>query len=190
MNHGLEHERPEDVTEEDLPEGVVLRDHVVDGIREYDQRLPMWWLIILFGVIGFSIIYWVVIDDRRYNGRTHPALEEKLDAVETARLESSIDVTDDSRFYQMASNESFIEAGKATFEKHCVACHGKDMKGGIGFNLIDDEWVHGSKPSEIYVSVSEGFPEKGMQPWETLLGQKRITEVVAYILSRNPELIP
>jgi cytochrome c oxidase cbb3-type subunit 3 len=190
MKHGLEHDKPEDVTEEDLPEGVVLRDHVVDGIREYDQRLPMWWLIILFGMILFSVIYWVVIDDRRFEGGEHPVLEAKLEAVETIRLANSIDITNNDMFYQMASKPSFIDAGKATFEKHCTACHGKDMQGGIGFNLVDDEWIHGSQPSEMYVSVSQGFLDKGMQPWETLLGQKRIAEVVAYVLSKNPELLP
>ena len=56
------------VKQEDLPEGVILRDHVVDGIQEYDQRLPFWWLCILFGVIGFSIVYWLVIDDRTFTG--------------------------------------------------------------------------------------------------------------------------
>lgn len=190
MKHGLEHDTQDDVTEEDLPEGVILRDHVVDGIREYDQRLPMWWLVILFGVIGFSIIYWLVIDDRRFEGGTHPGLEAKLEAVKTARLANSIDVTDDELFYEMATNASFVEAGKAAFTDNCAACHGKDLQGGIGFNLVDDEWVHGSEPSEIYVSVAKGFPEKGMQPWETLLGQKRIAEVVAYVLSENPELMP
>lgn len=190
MKHGLEHDKPEDVTEEDLPEGVVLRDHVVDGIREYDQRLPIWWLIILFGVIIFSIIYWVAIDDRRFEGGLHPDLEAKLQVVQATRLANSIDVTNDDLFFEMASNQSFISAGEATFEANCVACHGKNLEGGIGFNLVDDEWVHGSKPSEIYVSVSDGFPEKGMQPWETLLGQKRIAEVVAYVLSKNPGLKP
>lgn len=190
MKHGLEHDKPEDVTEEDLPEGVILRDHVVDGIREYDQRLPMWWLIILFGVIGFSIIYWIVIDDRRFEGGVHPALEAKLEAVQTARLANSIDITNDTLFFEMASNSSFVAAGKETFEANCVACHGKNLEGGIGFNLVDDEWVHGSAPSELYVSISDGFPEKGMQPWETLLGQKRIAEVVAYVLSKNPGLMP
>lgn len=190
MKHGLEHDKPEDVTEEDLPEGVILRDHVVDGIREYDQRLPMWWLTILFGVIFFSIIYWVVIDDRRYEGGIDHALEAKLEEVAAARLASSIDVTNDELFFEMASNSSFVEAGRATYEANCIACHGKDLKGGIGFNLVDDEWVHGAKPSEIYVSIANGFIEKGMQPWETLLGQKRIAEVVSYVLSKNPELQP
>jgi len=190
MKHGLEHDKPEDVTEDDLPEGVILRDHVVDGIREYDQRLPMWWLIILFAMIGFSIIYWVVLDDRRFEGANHPALQEKLEAIATKRLANSIDVTNDTLFWEMANNPTFVSAGKETFNANCIACHGKDLEGGIGFNLVDDEWIHGSQPSEMYVSISEGFLDKGMQPWEPLLGQKRIAEVVAYVLNKNPGLQP
>lgn len=185
MKHGLEHDKPEDVEEEDLPEGVILRDHVVDGIREYDQRLPMWWLIILFSVIFFSIIYWVVIDDRRFEGGVDPALEIKLAELQTKKLSSSIDVTNNDLFYEMASNSTFVSAGKESFEANCIACHGKNLQGGIGFNLVDKEWVHGAHPSEIYVSIADGFPDKGMQPWESLLGQKRIAEVVAYIISEN-----
>jgi Cytochrome c, mono- and diheme variants len=178
------------VKQEDLPEGVVLRDHVVDGIQEYDQRLPRWWLIILFSVILFSIIYWMVMDNRQYVGGKDEQLEAKLQAIETKRLANSIDVTNDDLFWQMGSNPAFVSSGQATFEANCVACHGKELQGGIGFNLVDDEWVHGGKPSEIYHTVDEGVPEKGMQAWGPLLGQKRIAEVVAYILSKNPNLKP
>lgn len=181
---------PELVKQEDLPEGVILRDHVVDGIQEYDQRLPMWWLIILFGVMIFSIIYWIVIDDRRFEGGIDPALEVKLEALNSARLANSIDVTNDALFWEMAANDSFVSAGKASYEANCVACHGQDLQGGIGFNLVDGEWIHGSNPSEIYISVSQGFPDKGMLPWENILGQKRIAEVVAYVLSKNPGIKP
>jgi cytochrome c oxidase cbb3-type subunit 3 len=69
-----------------------------------------------------------------------------------------------------------------------VACHGKELKGGIGFNLVDAEWIHGARPAEIYHTIAAGVPEKGMQAWESQLGQKRIAEVVAYILSKNPGL--
>lgn len=176
------------VKQEDLPEGVILRDHVVDGIQEYDQRLPFWWLCILFGMIIFSIVYWLVVDDRSFIGGQKQALDSKLAKVDAIRLANSIDVTNDDLFWQMSSNPSFVSAGKATFEANCVACHGKELQGGIGFNLVDDEWVHGSKPSEIYVTISHGVPDKGMQAWETLLGQKRIAEVVSYVLSKNPNL--
>jgi cytochrome c oxidase cbb3-type subunit 3 len=190
MKHGLEHEKPEDVTQEDLPEGVILRDHVVDGIREYDQRLPSWWLVILYSAIAFSIIYWVVIDDRSHNGGKDASLDAKLAELNTKKLASSIDVTNDDLFWEMASNPTFIAAGKENFETNCVACHGANLQGGIGFNLVDEEWIHGSTPSEVYVSVANGFPEKGMQEWEPLLGQKRIAEIVAYVLSKNSNLKP
>ncbi|MEM1222456.1 MAG: c-type cytochrome [Verrucomicrobiota bacterium] len=185
MNHkDTENENPL-VKQEDLPPGVVLRDHVVDGIQEYDQRLPNWWLIILFGMLVFSTIYWIITDQHGYRGHEDSKLEKKLTAIQAVRLANSIDVSNDGLFWEMSVNPGFVSSGKATFEANCVACHGQNLEGGIGFNLVDSEWIHGARPSEIYVSVSEGFPEKGMLPWEPLLGQKRIAEVVAYVLSRN-----
>lgn len=183
---------PELVKQEDLPDGIILRDHVVDGIQEYDQRLPMWWLMILFGVMIYSVIYWVVLDDRRFEGGANPALDEELQAIESIRLANSIDVTNDELFWEMAGNPTFVNAGKATYDAFCFACHGPDLQGGIGFNLVDAEWVHGSRPSEIYITVSQGAPDKtkGMVAWEPQLGQKKVAEVVAYVLSKNPGLKP
>ncbi|MDQ8209285.1 c-type cytochrome [Coraliomargarita sp. SDUM461003] len=178
------------VKQEDLPEGVILRDHVVDGIQEYDQRLPFWWLCILFSVIAFSIVYWLVLDDRSFNGSAHQELEAQLQAVAAKRLANSIDVTNDDLFFEMAGTAQFVSAGENTFMTNCVACHGKELQGGIGFNLVDEEWVHGSNPSEIYNTIAHGVPEKGMQAWESQLGQKRIAEVVAFVLSKNPGLKP
>lgn len=178
------------VKQEDLPEGVILRDHVVDGIQEYDQRLPFWWLCILFGMFIFSVVYWLVIDDRSFVGKSDHQLDSKLAEVNAVRLANSIDVTNDDIFWEMSNNPAFVSEGKAIFEGNCVACHGKELQGGIGFNLVDAEWVHGSRPSEIYITVSKGAPDpsKGMQAWEPMLGQKRIAQVVAYVLSKNPNL--
>ncbi len=181
----IDDNKPLPVKQEDLPEGVILRDHVVDGIQEYDQRLPFWWLCILFGVIGFSIVYWLVIDDRTFTGSEDAQLERKLATIEATRLANSIDVSNDELFWEMSANASIVAAGKKSFETQCVACHGKDLMGGIGFNLVDEEWVHGSKPSRIYANIHGGINGTGMQSFKTVLGQKRITEVVAYILSKN-----
>lgn len=178
-----------DFHKEELPKGVVLKPHSHDGIFEYDQRLPRWWLLTLFGAVLFSAIYWLMLDIKSYEGETHQEMEARMAAIQSLRLANSIDVTDNNRFWEMANTKSIVQSGEATFQTNCVACHNADLTGGIGFNLVDAEWVHGAAPASIYQTVFNGVPEKGMQAWGSLLGQKRIAEVVSYILSKNDRKI-
>jgi cytochrome c oxidase cbb3-type subunit 3 len=178
-----------DFHKEELPKGVVLMPHSHDGIHEYDQRLPSWWLLTLFGAVFFSAIYWLMLDVKSYDGETHQEMEAQMATIEALRLASSIDVTDNNRFWDMAANKAILNSGEATFQTNCVACHNADLTGGIGFNLVDAEWIHGAAPASIYRTVFSGVPEKGMQAWGSLLGQKRIAEVVAYVMSKNDRAI-
>ena len=173
------------VKKEELPAGVILRDHTVDGIQEYDQRLPKWWLFILFSMIAYAVVYWFITDHKAYSDGAHPKLDSELVAIATQKLSSSIDVTNNDLFWDMSVNPEFVAAGEATFQANCIPCHGKELQGGIGFNLVDSEWVHGGTPAGIYNTVFNGVPEKGMQAWGDILGQKRIAEVVSYVLSKN-----
>ena len=174
-----------DFHKEELPKGVVLKPHSYDGIHEYDQRLPRWWLLTLFGAVLFSAIYWLLLDVKTYDGETHQEMETHMAAIQALRLANSIDVNDTASFWEMANTKSIVQSGEAIFQTNCVTCHGADLKGGIGFNLVDAEWVHGAAPASIYQTVFNGVPEKGMQAWGSLLGQKRIAEVVAYVISKN-----
>lgn len=171
--------------DEILPEGVTLKEHSYDGIREYDQRLPSWWLFTLYGAIVFSALYWLAYRNYMDSKTDIEVLEARLSEIATIKLSNSIDVSDDALFWEMSENPSFVSAGKSSFNTNCTACHGANLEGGIGFNLIDNEWVHGAQPASIYNTVFNGVPEKGMQAWGNLLGQKRIAEIVAYILSKN-----
>jgi cytochrome c oxidase cbb3-type subunit III len=168
-----------------------LRPHTYDGIQEFDQRLPNWWLYTLYGAIAFSIVYWFA----HVTARLVPADGAQVDAamarIAAAKLAASIDVTNDEVFWDMSRNPVFTEAGRQTYASLCAACHLASLRGkgenpaAVGPDLTDTAWIHGGTPKEIYRTVSTGVLAKGMPAWEPVLGQKKTAEVVAYLLSHH-----
>ncbi|MCF2949384.1 cytochrome c [Paraglaciecola aquimarina] len=75
--------------------------------------------------------------------------------------------------------------GQALYETTCAACHGKDLSGGAGFNLKDETWVHGDKPSEILANIKKGFGQAGMPGFEAVYSEQQLKSIVDYILSKR-----
>jgi cytochrome c oxidase cbb3-type subunit 3 len=163
---------------------VELREHSFDGIQEFDQKLPNWWLFTLFVTIIFAIIFWFMT--RQVQEVSDGAkVEMAMKQLEADRLSSSAATLDDETLIKMSQNEVFVKAGAAHYQTNCVACHGANLEGGIGFKLSDSEWVHGGKPTEIFYTINSGVLEKGMPAWGSVLGPKRVSEVVAFLLSKQ-----
>jgi len=171
--------------------GIALRPHVYDGIQEYDQRLPNWWLYTLYGTIAFSIVFWFAYMIARVAPMNEKIVGARMAEIAAVKLASSLDVTNDALFWDMSRNPVFVDAGKQTFNSLCVACHLASLRGksenpaAVGPDLSDQAWIHGGTPKEIYATVSKGVLAKGMPTWEPVLGQKKTAEVVAYVLSHH-----
>ena len=163
-----------------------LRPHTFDGIQEYDKRLPNWWLMTLYGAIVFWAGYWFYYEHAHLGPSNETAVEQQLAVIEAARLAAAPSL-DDASIWKMSRNPVFIEAGRATFNSACASCHTEKLTGAIGPNLIDHLWIHGGRPVEVYATVEKGVLTKGMPPWGPVLGNKKISEVVAYILSHHQE---
>ncbi|HEY5550923.1 MAG TPA: cbb3-type cytochrome c oxidase N-terminal domain-containing protein [Opitutaceae bacterium] len=169
-----------------------FRPHSYDGIREYDKRLPNWWLYTLYITIVFWIGYWGYYEWLP-SGPTGP---EEVDAamarIEAERL-ASVATMDDATLWTLSRNPAVLAKGKETFTANCVACHYASMRGkaenpiAIGPDLTDNAWIHGGKPIELYNVVTNGVLVKGMPTWGPVLGARKISEVVAYVLSVHNE---
>jgi cytochrome c oxidase cbb3-type subunit 3 len=173
------------------PNSPPLRDHVYDGIQEFDHRLPNWWLYTLYGSIVFWVAYWFVYMIAHIMPSDGVRVDAAMAQISAAKMASSIDVTNDELFWDMSKNPVFVDAGKQTYTSLCVPCHLASLKGkaenpgAVGPNLTDTAWIHGGTPKEIYHTVAAGVPAKGMPAWESVLGQKKAAEVVAYVLSHH-----
>ncbi|MDI1336585.1 MAG: cbb3-type cytochrome c oxidase N-terminal domain-containing protein [Lacunisphaera sp.] len=171
--------------------GIKLREHSYDGIQEYDQRLPNWWLYTLYGAIVFWVAYWFVYMIAGLVPADGAKIDAEMAKIAAVKMASSLDVANDDKFWEMSRNPVFVDAGKQTFNSLCIPCHLPSMRGkaeiptAVGPDLTDYAWLHGGTPKEIYVTVSKGVIAKGMVAWEPVLGQKKTAEVVAYVLSRH-----
>lgn len=168
-----------------VADGPVLRPHEYDGIQEFDQRLPNWWLFTLYGAILFGFGYWFYYFQSNVPVSDREAIAWMIQAREAKELEALKDLNDEN-LWKMSRNAQFVESGRAVFMGTCKACHGEDLKGGIGFNLADNGWVHGSKPTQIFHNALNGIPGTGMAAQGgAQLGTQKITQAVAFILSRH-----
>ena len=157
-----------------------LTDHDYDGITEYDNPLPRWWLMLFYGGIVFAAVYipW-------YHFGPGPLMVEEYEA-QMASAAAAMPVKRGASALDLASAEqdpARLAAGKETFGKLCVACHTADGGGLVGPNLTDDYWIHGGSMADVVHVITEGVPEKGMISWKTQLKDDEIVSVAAYVRS-------
>jgi cytochrome c oxidase cbb3-type subunit 3 len=161
-----------------------LRPHSYDGIREYDKRLPNWWLFTLYGTILFSFGYWSLFHHWHVAPEPGDAVTQEIRDNALLAAKNSGTVTDE-QMWAMSKDPASVDAGRTTFTTTCVACHGDHLQGKIGPTLIKDVWLHGGKPTEIIHTITTGVPVKGMPTWGPVLGRAKILEVASFILSLN-----
>lgn len=179
-----------DHTKQSPPEDP-LRPHAYDGIQEYDKRLPNWWLVTLYATIAFSLFYWLYYHLSGVSADEYQVLARELAAIEAAKQASPAGNVDGDAFLAMSNDPKVVAAGEATFALYCVACHMPGLRGpdenpvAIGPNLIDAVTIHGGTPVDIQRTITVGVPEKGMVAWGPVIGDQKIVELVAFILSKQ-----
>ena len=171
------------------PDEPILMDHEFDGIREYDQRLPNWWLATLYGAIVFAAGYWYYHFQSNLGKDDRVTVAAEIAEIEAKSLAAVKEINDDV-LWKMSKNAAVVASGEATFKGTCAACHGQDAKGmkGIGFNLVDGTWVHGNTPKAVFDNVMNGIKYNGAPTGmasQGHLGAGKVAEVVAFLMSKQ-----
>ncbi len=163
-------------------ESDILLDHDYDGIKELDNALPPWWKFGFYITIGVACIY--LLKYEVWETGPNPT-QEYVAEMNTAKADveayvASLKNNVDEKSVIM-SDAAGIAAGQVSFSKTCVACHGTKGEGGVGPNLTDDYWIHGGAITDLFKTVKYGYPDKGMQSWQTTFSPVQIQELVSYI---------
>ena len=146
--------------------------HTWDGIREFNNPLPKWWvwifyLTIIWG-IGYTIAYpaWPLVNSAtsgllgwstRANVAADLSAAEESNAAINAEL-ASTELTAISGNPEL--NQYAVSAGAAVFRTWCAQCHGSGAAGvqASGYpNLLDDAWLWGGDIEAIYTTIAHGI---------------------------------
>ncbi len=182
--------------------------HTWDGIQEFNNPLPRWWLwcfylTIIWGV-AYTVLYpaWPGISGATagilgYSTRAEVSEEiERFDALnadlrtQLTEVElASVNREDSPELYNFA-----LQAGSATFANWCSQCHGAGAAGvqAAGYpNLLDDDWLWGGTLEEIQATIAHGIRNEEdpdtrwseMTAFEGILSDEEISHVVNHVLS-------
>lgn len=152
--------------------------HEYDGIEEADNQLPKWWVAVFIGTAMFAAAYYFAYE--KYH--LLPSPTQELAAVAAERAKHSDDYSADE-LLAATKNPATVNAGKQAFTSNCIACHGVNAEGNIGPNLTDSSWLHGGAPQQIFHTIRDGVPAKGMPTWGAILGPAGVRDVAAYVLT-------
>jgi cytochrome c oxidase cbb3-type subunit 3 len=163
----------------------VMLDHNYDGIRELDNKLPPWWIWGFYFTIAFAVVYLLSyhvagtgkLSIAEYEDQLLQAQAEKEQRMKIAGGNITFE-----NVVQLSDKES-LTAGKETFTKLCVTCHGNEGQGNVGPNLTDEFWINGGGVHNIFHTITEGVPAKGMISWKSQLSPKQIQQVASFILT-------
>ena len=80
-----------------------------------------------------------------------------------------------------------VSEGKRLFTAYnCAGCHANGG-GGMGPPLMDEKWIYGSQPANVYATIVEGRPN-GMPSFRHKIPDEQVWQIAAYVRSLSGQL--
>lgn len=154
--------------------------HVYDDIHEYDNSPPAWFNWLFYGSIvcaaGYMLNYHVFKTGKLQEEEYADQMKEGEKLLAKAQ-EKAILLADQPRY----TDEAKLLSGQKTYAANCAMCHGEQGQGIIGPNLTDEYWLHGGSYKDVFKTIFNGVPEKGMLAWKKTLKPDELKAVASYV---------
>ncbi|MDH3626394.1 MAG: c-type cytochrome [Acidobacteriota bacterium] len=172
-----------------------LLDHNYDGIQEYDNPMPAWWIWLFVLPVLFAYPYIL-----HYHFGSGPSIHDKLDK-EIAAYANQLLATygelapDRKTILSFRTDETAMTGMSSLFRGRCAQCHLADGSGNVGPNLTDDHWKNVTTVTDIPGLIRDGLPVQGMPAWGDRLTETQIVLLSSYVArlrdqpvaGKNPE---
>lgn len=170
----------------------LLLNHEYDGIQEYDNPMPRWWVWMFWGSFYFSLGYFIHFHITENGDSVQESYEASMAQAREAEAMMALGGgVKEEALQTLMENEAMMGDAKGLFEQRCAQCHGLAGEGLIGPNLTDDYWLNGDASlMSIYDLISDGVTSKGMPAWKRQLRPMELSKLAAYIGSLRGTDVP
>lgn len=166
-------------------------DHEYDGIREYDNPMPGWWVWMFAFTIVFSVLYGIYYHSNVPGRDLLTDYEMAVGEDLKARFAEMGDLkTDQASILQYMQKSDYVSAGMSIYKGNCVSCHGPNAEGLVGPNLTDEAWKNVKELPDVVRVVREGANNGAMPAWKTRMHPNEVVLVAAYVATLRGKNLP
>jgi cytochrome c oxidase cbb3-type subunit 3 len=162
--------------------GPGLTGHSYDGIEEYDNPTPGWWVWLFALPIVLSPFYYVFyhsgVPGRSIHEEYSVAVADnlRLQFAELGELKP-----DKATLLKYIADKRWLTVGESVYKTNCISCHGSAGEGKVGPNLTDDAWKNVYSIEDIAKVVALGAAGKAMPAWGNRLHPNEVVLVSCYV---------
>jgi cytochrome c oxidase cbb3-type subunit III len=134
--------------------------------------------------LGLALLVAAACRREERSFRAWPPAADPSSAVREVGLQPGPSTPDLSVHGKSEDNAYAVSEGKRLYNAwNCSGCHFQGG-GGIGPPLMDDQWIYGSQPENIFETIVEGRPN-GMPSFAGRMGNDQVWQLVAYVRSMS-----
>nr|WP_298690070.1 cytochrome-c oxidase, cbb3-type subunit III [uncultured Dongia sp.] len=191
--------------ERDLATGVQTTGHEWDGIKELNNPLPRWWLLVFYACVIYGLAYTVFYpawpslsgytkgvlgynSHADYYTEVAGAAEAKKQFTDRIAAIGVAEIAQDPQLLEFS-----LAGGQAVFNENCAQCHGVGGQGQRFYPVLaDDNWIWGGKLADIEQTVRHGIrhqddPDTRQAQMlrfgaDEILDKAQVTDVTEYVV--------
>jgi cytochrome c oxidase cbb3-type subunit 3 len=116
--------------------------------------------------------------------RAWPPAAASGTAVRESPIQPGVTTPDVAVDNEYEHNAYAVSEGKRLYNQYnCSGCHSQGG-GGMGPPLMDDQWIYGSQPENVFESIVQGRPN-GMPAFRGRIGNDQVWQLAAYVRSMS-----
>jgi cytochrome c oxidase cbb3-type subunit 3 len=139
---------------------------------------------ICIAIVGSATLFVVACEREERGFRVQPPQAKSIESKTLTELQPGPTPTPAAVKNEYEENAYALSEGKRLFSSYnCNGCHAQGG-GGMGPALMDERWIYGGRPEQVFATIVEGRPN-GMPSFRGRVPDFQVWQLSAYVRSMS-----